>query len=78
MVRETQELNKRIEEDYGNYMEVDVREQFLIDERLMAYRKMMEANRAEQLALVAVISKKQAEEEKKRLQERSKHVTQAK
>jgi hypothetical protein len=47
MVKETQELNKKIEEDYSNYMEVDVREQFLIDERLAAYRKMMETNRAE-------------------------------
>jgi len=26
MVKETQELNKKIEEDYSNYMEVDVRE----------------------------------------------------
>lgn len=59
-------------------MEVDVREQFLIDERLAAYRKMMETNRAEQEALVSVIAKKQAEEEKKRLVERSKHITQAK
>ncbi len=47
MVKETQELNKKIEEDYSNYMEVDVREQFLIDERLAAYRKMMDTNRAE-------------------------------
>jgi hypothetical protein len=47
MVKETQELNKKIEEDYSNYMEVDVREQFLIDERLAAYRKMMDSNRAE-------------------------------
>ena len=78
MVKETQELNKKIEEDYSNYMEVDVREQFLIDERLAAYRKMMDTNRAEQQALVAVISKKQQDEEKKRLVERSKYITQAK
>jgi len=34
MIHETQQLNQKIESDYSNYMEVDVREQFLIDERI--------------------------------------------
>ena len=78
MVKETQEMNQKIESEYNNYMEVDMREQFLIDERLAAYRKLMETNRNEQLALVSVITKKQQEEEKKRLATRSEYVTKQK
>jgi hypothetical protein len=33
-------------------MEVEMREQFLIDERIRTYREIMDQNRAEQLQLV--------------------------
>ena len=59
-------------------MEVDVREQFLIDERIAAYRRMMDMHKADQVALVSTITNKAAEEEKKRLVERSKKVNEQK
>lgn len=37
-------------------MEVDVREQFLIDERLRNYREMVEAHRMEQMSLIERIN----------------------
>ncbi len=74
MINETQALNQRIESDYSNYMEVDVREQFLIDERIAAYRRMMDMHKAEQVALVSTITNKAAEEERKRVSERSKKI----
>jgi hypothetical protein len=55
-------------------MEVDVREQFLIDERISAYRRMMDMHKAEQVALVSSITNKAADEEKKRIVERSRKV----
>ncbi len=74
MINESQTLNQRLESDYSNYMEVDVREQFLIDERISAYRRMMDMHRSEQLALVTTINVKAQEEEKKRVVERAKKV----
>jgi hypothetical protein len=59
-------------------MEVDLREQFLIDERIAAYRRMMDMHKAEQVALVSNITSKAAEEEKKRIVERSKKVNEQK
>jgi hypothetical protein len=58
MINESQALNQRLESDYSNYMEVDVREQFLIDEKIAAYRRMMDMHRGEQLALVTTINTK--------------------
>jgi hypothetical protein len=75
MLKETQDMNQKIESDYTNYIEVDVREQYLIDERIENYKKMMAANKAEQLALVSVITKKAQEDEKKRLLDRSKKIS---
>jgi hypothetical protein len=45
-------LNGKLEGDYSNYMDVEMREQFLIDERIKNYKEMVETTRAEQLALV--------------------------
>lgn len=52
-----------------------MREQYLIDERIENYKKLMESNKAQQMALVSVITKKAQEEEKKRLAERSKKIS---
>jgi hypothetical protein len=59
-------------------MEVDVREQFLIDEKIAAYRRMMDMHRGEQLALVTNINTKAQEEERKRVEERSKKINEQK
>ena len=47
IIHENQELNSKLEGDYSNYMEVEMREQFLIDERIRTYREIMDQNRAE-------------------------------
>ena len=78
MINESQALNQRLESDYSNYMEVDVREQFLIDEKIAAYRRMMDMHRGEQLALVTNINTKAQEEERKRVEERSKKINEQK
>lgn len=78
IMHECQDLNSKLESDYSNYMEVEVREQFLIDERIRNYREQMDQNKAEQLAMVQKITATVAVAEKKRQDERYKKVNEEK
>ncbi len=59
-------------------MEVELREQFLIDERIKAYRQFIDQNRAEQMAVVQKITAAAAEEDKKRQDEKLKKINEEK
>lgn len=63
---ECQDLNAKLEENYNNFMEVELREQFLIDERIKIYREMVDKARNDQMAIVQKITATAHEEEKKR------------
>lgn len=78
IIHENQELNSKLEGEYSNYMEVEMREQFLIDERIRNYREIVDQNRAEQLALVQRITSTAADAEKKRQEERIKKINEDK
>lgn len=77
-MHENQTLNSKIEGDYSNYMEVEMREQFLIDERIRSYRELMEQNQIEQQSLVHKITTTATENEKKRNEDRMKKVNEDK
>lgn len=78
IMAENQDLNQKLEGDYSNYMEVELREQFLIDERIRTYRLQVDQNRAEQLDIVHKITTTTADAERKRQEERSKRVNEEK
>lgn len=47
IIHDNQAMNGKLESEYSSYMEVEMREQFLIDERIRNYREMVDQSRAE-------------------------------